>query len=315
MNEAVERIADALLYEGYLLYPYRRSAVKNRQRFNFGVLYPEEYVAAAEPGSADSWFMQTECLLSGDEATTLALTVRFLQLMESGSTAPGAEPWQEAIERTVRLDHTLGELLAKTSRHVFAFLPAGDEAARTTAASVNGEVELSARFSDVGTIRLRVRIVNRSSFPAADASRHDVLGRSLVSCHVILTLSGGQFISLLDPPGELATAAAACENIGAWPVLVGEAGQRDTLLASPIILYDYPTIAPESAGDLFDATEIDEILSLRIMSLTDEEKREVRRTDERARRLLDRTEALTAEQLMQMHGVLRQPHLFEEDRP
>jgi hydrogenase maturation protease len=314
MSDTVERIADALLYEGYLLYPYRRSAVKNRQRFNFGVLYPEEHVAAAEPGSADRCFMQTECLVSGSDATTLALKLRFLQLVESASAANGAAPWQEAVERTVRLDYSLGELLTETRRDVFAFLSGADDAAAVAAGSLNGEVELSAGFSDRGTIRLRVRIINRTSFPAAEASRHDVLKRSLVSCHAILALSGGQFVSLLDPPDEFSAAVASCENIGAWPVLVGEAGQRDTLLASPIILYDYPTIAPESAGDLFDATEIDEILSLRIMTLTEEEKREVRQTDERARRLLDRTESLTAEQLMQMHGVLRQPHLFE-DRP
>jgi hypothetical protein len=314
MSDAVERIADALLYEGYLLYPYRRSAVKNRQRFNFGVLYPEEYVAAAEPGSADRCFMQTECLVSASDATTLALKLRFLQLVDSASGANGAAPWQEAVERTVRLDYSLGELLTETRRDVFAFLSGADDAAAVAPGSLNGEVELSAGFSDGGTIRLRVRIINRTSFPAAEANRHDVLSRSLVSCHAILALSGGKFVSLLDPPDEFSAAVASCENIGAWPVLVGEAGQRDTLLASPIILYDYPTIAPESAGDLFDATEIDEILSLRIMTLTEEEKREVRQTDERARRLLDRTESLTAEQLMQMHGVLRQPHLFE-DRP
>ena len=78
----------------------------------------------------------------------------------------------------------------------------------------------------------------------------------------------------LDPPESLRVVAARCRNIGGWPVLVGEEGRRDTVLFSPIIIYDYPRIAPESAGDLFDATEIDEILSLRIMTLTDEEKAE-----------------------------------------
>ena len=97
--------------------------------------------------------------------------------------------------------------------------------------------------------------------------------------------------------------AAECRNVGTWPVLVGEDGARDTMLSSPIILYDYPRIAPESAGDLFDGTEIDEILSLRIMTLTDDEKREIRQTDERARLLLERTESLDAEQMMRLHGT------------
>jgi len=76
-------------------------------------------------------------------------------------------------------------------------------------------------------------------------------------------------------------------------------------LSSPIILYDYPQIAPESSGDLFDGTEIDEILSLRIMTLTDEEKREMRESDVRARQILERTESLPVDQLMKLHGVLR----------
>jgi hypothetical protein len=97
----------------------------------------------------------------------------------------------------------------------------------------------------------------------------------------------------------------SCKNVGTWPVLVGEEGDRDTLLSSPIILYDYPQIAPESAGDLFDGTEIDEILSLRIMTLTDEEKREMSQSDERARQMLERTEAMPVEHLMKLHGVLR----------
>ncbi len=118
-------------------------------------------------------------------------------------------------------------------------------------------------------------------------------------------LEQGEFVSLLDPPDSLRSSIETCNNQGAFPVLVGEAGQRDTMLASPIILYDYPQIAPESAGDLFDGTEIDEILSLRIMTMTDEEKREMRESDERARQMLERTENMPAEQFMKLHGALR----------
>ena len=97
-------------------------------------------------------------------------------------------------------------------------------------------------------------------------------------------------------------AAAIRESFRCWSE---KPGQNDTMLASPIILYDYPQIAPESAGDLFDGTEIDEILSLRIMTMTDEEKREMRGSDERARQMLERTEAMPAEQFMKLHGALR----------
>jgi hydrogenase maturation protease len=77
------------------------------------------------------------------------------------------------------------------------------------------------------------------------------------------------------------------------------------MLSSPIILYDYPQVAPESPGDLFDGGEIDEILSLRIMTMTDEEKQEMRDSDERTRKILERTENLPEEQLMKLHGALR----------
>jgi hypothetical protein len=115
----------------------------------------------------------------------------------------------------------------------------------------------------------------------------------------------GEFVSLFDPPDELRTATAACNNVGTWPVLVGESGAKDVMLSSPIILYDYPTIAPESPGDLFDGTEIDEILMLRILTLTDEEKRDMRHLDDRTRAILERTETLPAEQMMKLHGALR----------
>ena len=77
------------------------------------------------------------------------------------------------------------------------------------------------------------------------------------------------------------------------------------MLSSPIILYDYPKIAPESPGDLFDGGEMDQLLTLSILTLTDEEKEEMRATDPRAREILDRSESLTAEDIMGLHGAVR----------
>jgi hydrogenase maturation protease len=85
------------------------------------------------------------------------------------------------------------------------------------------------------------------------------------------------------------------------------------MLSSPIILYDYPEIAPESPGDLCDGTEIDEILTLRIMTLTDAEKNEMRHVDEYARRILERTEMLGRDEFLKMHGVMRDAAGFGED--
>jgi hydrogenase maturation protease len=112
-------------------------------------------------------------------------------------------------------------------------------------------------------------------------------------------------VSLLDPPEELRGAASACKNVGNFPVLVGAEGERDMMLCSPIILYDYPQIAPESAGNFYDATEMDEMLTLRVMTLTEPEKEQMRSAGEQVRALLERTERTAREQLMKTHGTIR----------
>ena len=117
-----------------------------------------------------------------------------------------------------------------------------------------------------------------------------------------LAAAPGGFVSLTDPPERLRAAAEACDNVGVWPILVGEPGSADTMLCSPIILEDHPRIAPESPGDLYDGGEIDGLLTLSIMSLTDEEKAEIRAGDPRARAILERTESLSRDELMRLHG-------------
>jgi hypothetical protein len=241
--------------------------------------------------------------------------VRFLHLVVRSDDGVGP-PWQEAEEREVALRvDALGSLAAGARRVCFDFpasdrveVPAADGAApvRRRQERVEGEIEIAARPLPDGVYAVAVRVENATDWtPAASDVRNDVLPHCLVAAHTILRIEGGEFASLLDPPAELREAAAGCRNEGTWPVLAGEEGARDTMLSSPIIVYDYPRIAPESAGDLFDGTEIDEILSLRILTLTEDEKREIRQADERARQLLERTESLDAEQLMRLHGSMR----------
>ncbi len=168
--------------------------------------------------------------------------------------------------------------------------------------------------------RSQCTVLNRTPLPeTVVGNESEVLMRTLASAHTLLHTRGGEFLSLTDPPAEYQAAAKACKNVGCWPVLVGDEAkvERDTLLASPIILPDYPKIAAESAGTLYDGLEIDEILTLRIMTMTDEEKREMRGVDQHARALLERTESLGSEHLMKMHGTLRgmQPEVnpFDDD--
>jgi hypothetical protein len=340
----VDRIASAVLYEGYVLYPYRPS-VKNRQRWTFGGLYPRSYSEAQ--GGSDAWTMQTECLVHGGANTVLRVNVRFLHLLSRSvgelerplpELAGGAEPafrlverlevgdrlllaWQEAVEREHQIGEiSLGRLRATPMRSDFAF-PASRQLEPVRGVSgeivavlvrehepIAGVIEASAVATSEsdGLFKLRVRIENLT--PLHDAhqrSRDEALLRALVSTHTVLEVEGGEFVSLLDPPSPWRALAESCQNLGTWPVLVGEAGENNTMLSSPIILYDYPEIAPESPGDLFDGTEIDEILTLRILALTDPEKRAAAALDDRVRALLDRTETLELDQLLGLHGAVR----------
>jgi hydrogenase maturation protease len=328
----VEKIADAVLYEGYILYPYRPSSVKNQQRWNFGALCPEAY-SVAQSGT-ESWTMQTEVLIETQSQTTLDVKVRFLHLVSREVLGPKRQivpslevngqllqTWQEAIEREVIVPGV--KLNAAGSQRLSFSFPA-NESTEDLRDAESGELQgimvrkqqalagsIEVRVADCGfeageLRRVTVQILNETPLENAPAcSRDEALMRSFVSTHTILNVQNGEFVSLLDPPEAFREAAAACSNLGTYPVLVGEDGSRDCMLSSPIILYDYPQIAPESPGSLFDGTEIDEILTLRIMTLTDDEKREMRGADDRARQILERTELLPAEQLMKMHGAMK----------
>ncbi len=300
-SELVDKIARAVLYEGYLLYPYRPSALKNRQRWNFGVLYPESWIAT-QTGSDRSYF-QMECLAFGGAHSRLDVTVRFLHVMSRGS---GEKSWQEAIERSVQIcDLTFGGML-NPHRERFSFPGAEwtEQGIAYRKELLEGEISVSAAALRNGVFRVTARVRNTAAFDGLN--REEALLRSLASAHAVLTVGDGEVVSQTDPPDSLREAAAGCDNSGVWPVLVGEKGAHDTVLGSPIILPDYPQVAPESAGDLFDATEIDEILSLRILTMTDTEKAEMQESDERARQILERLDTNPAGHLMQLHGVIRE---------
>ena len=79
MSSALERaraLADTVLFEGYMLYPYRANDAKNAVRWQFGVLAPPEYVATDESERAR---LQTDCLVEGP-APALTVRVRFLHV-------------------------------------------------------------------------------------------------------------------------------------------------------------------------------------------------------------------------------------------
>ncbi len=326
--DPIRQIADAVLYEGYILWPYRRSALKNRQRWTFGGVYPRGHSEGRED---DPWTMRTECLLEAQDDVRLEARVRFLQVVRrrirpaAGATRFVDElevdgdrhlAWEEAREREV-LATDLGRLELLEGRRVPIEIAAGEEreelhdsrgevagAFVRTWHRLGGAVHVGATAMGPGLLRVRVSVENETPWPGGD--RADAVRRSFCSTHTTLHVTGGSFVSLTDPPEPLRAEAAACRNEGTWPVLVGEAGETHTMLSSPIILEDYPRIAPESPGDLFDGSEIDQLLTLSILSLTDEEKDEMRGSDPRAREILERTESLSEDELMRLHGTIRE---------
>jgi len=155
-------------------------------------------------------------------------------------------------------------------------------------------------------MQLKIDVENTTPLQSDVIERDAILLRSLLSAHIILSVSSGEFVSLLDPSDEFSDAVKMCRNVGNFPVLLGSTEERDMMLASPILLYDHPQIAPESAGDFYDSTEMDEMLTLRVLTLTDDEKNEMRLADDRVRSLLERTENSAREQLMRTHGAIRE---------
>ena len=351
--EQLGAVADAVLYEGYLLYPYRRSSAKNRVRWQFGVLFPRDWVERDGPvvpgvsGSADSWYQQTECLLRIRRPDALLrVRLRYLQLQRKQVEAADAGGGHRAVESlslpaedgTVHL--TFDEAVPCEADIV---IPVDDllDVEHTFATGAAAGLDIEALPQDAGRVvrrreevrasttvsaerlshdlcRLRVRTANTGPAPDPRTSRDEALRGALIATHTLIGGDGVEFASLIDPPEDLRGHADACRNEFTFPVLGGEAGGEPeggppagtgavghVLLASPIILPDHPQVAPESPGDLHDAGEIDEILTLRTMLLTDEEKREARATDPRAAAILDRVDTMPREVFERLHGAIR----------
>jgi len=356
--DAVRKIAEAVLYEGYILWPYRRSTTKNQQRWTFGGVYPRAYSEAR--GEDDPWLMQTQCLVSGDTESVIEVKVRFLHVTErkvaslrgvgSGAVGGGFQtrpyqgvgqtgerraagrlefvdelrvgeelylPWDEATEREIKVGRFRLSQLLKTAERAKIDIPGGssqEALAGPTGENLGafvrswralcGAVEVEAENLRERIFRLTVRIINTTPWEGED--RESTLRQTFCSTHAMLEVEGGEFVSMTDPPEDLRGLAEECENLKTWPVLVGEKGDTNMLLSSPIILSDYPQVAPESPGDMFDGGEIDQLLILNILTLTDEEKAEMRASDPRAREILERCESLSQEQLMNLHGAIRE---------
>ncbi len=328
---AARQVADAVLYEGYLLYPYRASSPKNQVRWQFGVLGPE---GAVQAGVGEEPSMAAEVLLDPGREPRLDVVLRFLQVqsrvvqrrdgdgwvavdeLEVGGTR--WIPFHEAVSREV----VLPGLAPDRERRLAVGVPAGEDVEELhdrgrivgrlvrTRWAVQGEVTVTPRDGlDPRLLVVRLGVANTTP-GSREAVRgwtpRDVAARSsFVGTHLLVTARDARFVSLLDGPDWATADAAACRQERCWPVLVADDDGVDAVLVSPIILGDHPAIAPESAGDLFDATEIDEILTLRVMTMTEEEKADARGTDPRAAAILARCDTMSEDAMQRLHGARR----------
>jgi hypothetical protein len=322
------RIADAVLFEGYVLYPYRASSAKNQYRFTFGVLAPREW---SENGGCDPWWLETQLLVRG-AAPRLSARLRFMSVvqrkierLDGERFEPVSElvvngrtllPWEEGEVRAIDFDASRSrvEPFSMTSKE--SVEPVYDEhgvmrgrIVRTQAAlwgMIEVRVEhLAPSAPGAPAARVAIRIANLTKGATPGLPRPAIMALSMVSTHVLVSVRDGAFVSVLDPPAELREVAQQCVSHGCYPVLAGEEGATDLVLASPIILYDHPQIAPESNGDFFDGAEIDELLALRTRTLTPEEKIAARATDPRAAAILDRVDKMTDVDFLRLHGTRR----------
>jgi hypothetical protein len=250
-----------------------------------GTLYPAGIDLVLE--GRERAHLRAECLLKAEDDAQLLIQLRFLQLTSAES--------YESVERQIAVETTIRELMLGGMQRPFSV---------RDLFNLKGQCEIEAKRLESGTIRLTISV--RNTTPSREVSADPVL-YAFHSAHVAAVAGSGRFLSLTDPPAYLVKDAAQCENVGVWPILVGDPGHAATMLASPIVLPDYPAIAPESPGDLYDSSEIDEILTLRILTMTDEEKADARATGERARGIIERTESLTRANLSQLHGAFRAP--------
>ncbi|MFI9045838.1 hypothetical protein [Streptomyces sp. NPDC053427] len=331
---AARQVADAVLFEGYVLYPYRASAAKNRLRWQFGVLVPPHWGAEREEHS----FQRTECLMEPRSGARLSAELRFLQAQRRTVQRLGPDgafgtvqelelpdrvlvPWDEGVEESITAVVDVAALHGAGCTIPFS-RPAREETEPVYGADgeqvgrlvrrceeIEGLLRLTATELDgpYAALRLTATVENTSTWTpdGAAADRDAALPRALVAAHLLLGIDTGSFLSLTDPPEWAKGAAAACRNQHTWPVLAGEPGRADVVLSSPIILEDHPAIAPESPGALYDALEIDEILALRTAALTDQEKREARGTDPRAAEVIDLADTMPPEVLERLHGAVR----------
>jgi hypothetical protein len=275
---SVERLLSTLLYEGYALYPYTPGATKNATPTPFGIVYPPAY-AAGGPHTFDRARMQ----LVLEPGSSVSGTLAFLE-------SSGAR--HQSVSRRVEIE--------ADATVEFAF------------DSVQGRLRLATAPLAGGLVRVAMCVHNTTPVPEG-LDRAAALRASLLSTHLVARSPGGRFASPISPGPAAAPHVAHCEHVNIFPVLATDSD--DTVLGATIVLPDHPQIAPESHGDLFDATEIEEALLLHVLALSDAEREQIAQQDPKVREMLARADAQGPEALARLHGRVTVTDLPPLHRP
>ena len=336
-ESTIETLTRTLLYEGYALYPYHRSAIKNQKPVPFGVIFPQLY-STYNPHAHS--LMQTQCIISGNKNINLKITVRFLHLVKTGLFENSADQdintsdhlpladivvdgksyhagWQ-TIERTLSSGILLADQLIQNGKDMIIEFDSmtesrnldnqnGESIAKQVYAttSIRGNVHINTVPIAGRENAFRITLTVTNATPVDNPmkiSRDEVLSQSFLSTHALLETTNAKFISHQDPGEDWAPLIKACDNRNTWPILIDD--EDTTLLSSPIILSDHPQINPLSHGDLFDGTEIEEALLLHVSVLSDEEKQRISLGDEKLKAMLTKVSQVTPEELLRFHSGL-----------
>ncbi|MFN2612225.1 MAG: hypothetical protein ABR536_02520 [Solirubrobacterales bacterium] len=288
-DKGVEELVSSLLYEGYALYPYT-PGVKNATPTPFGIVYPAGY-AAAQPAAYPE--LRLECILEGGPEAEITGTVRFLQAAGEG---------HKGIERRLDLGTVkLADLAREKARQEFGF------PREAGAGSVRGRAVMEAEMLGPELARIKLCVHNDTEIagdvPEAEVPRGDALQWSLLSVHPMVEVDdSARFISPLERDGEAGAAVEASDSFNTFPVLVGK--EDRAVLGAAIVVPEHPELAPESLGNLFDNTEIEEALLLHVQVLSDDEREQISEQDPAVREMIERAEKTTNDEMMSLHGRL-----------
>ena len=268
MADHLEELIESLLWEGYALYPYTPGATKNATPTPFGIVYPPVY-AAALASTFDH--LELRCIVTAPPDAVLSAEVRFL--------AAAGERHQAAPHGVELPGAMAGALMGRPAHKEVSV------AGLTLGMTLETRPQMQENEYEV---RLRV---DNLTLVSSGLDRAGALGRSLISTHPLIRVTGGRFVSPLDRP---------CDSVNTFPVLATDAD--DVVLGAAIVLPDHPRLAPESLGGLFDSTEIEEALLLHVRTLTEDERAEIEHQDPAVREMIARAASATPEDIVALHG-------------